>query len=171
MTHTSWPYFITAYSKELIIGLILRLPPKYSHERTIQIKTVDNWVESWNKTISYHQVTNVAMCTYHYFIATEKLVLEKLDLLELTERRTTISDRLNACTTDEPTRHSGKGRVEATTAGVSRRKRTQSGEEDFTMPCGSSQQDTSSVNTSKRLCTSKYFSSPEDCDDVDISFS
>lgn len=122
------------------------------------------------------------------FIATEKLILEKLDLLELTERRTTISDRLNACTADDTTQHcspasasysrgrdgshgSGKGRVEATTAGVSRRKRTQSGEEDFTMPCGSSQQDTSSVNTSKRLCTSKYFSSPEDCDDVDISFS
>ena len=104
------------------------------------------------------------------FIATEKLILEKLDLLELTERRTTISDRLNTCTADDTTKHCGKGRVEDTTAGVSRRKRTQSGEEDFTIPSGSSQQDTS-VNTSKRLCTSKYFSSPEDCEDIDISFS
>ena len=65
---------------------------------------------------------------------------------------------------------SGKRRKDIT-AGVARRKRTQSGEEDFTMPCDSSQLDTSCVNTSKRLCTSKYFSPPEDCNDVDISFS
>ena len=122
-------------------------------------------------------------------IATEKLVLEKLDLLELTERRTTTSDHSDTCTTDGSIQHcsptspldsysrgrddscdSGKRRKD-TTAGVSRRKRTQSGEQDFTMPCDSSQLDTSCVNTSKRLCTSKYFSSPEDCNDVDISFS
>ena len=125
-------------------------------------------------------------------IATEKLVLEKLDLLELIERRTTTSDHSDTCTADDSIQHcspasppgplasysrgrddsrdSGKRR-EDITAGVSRRKRTQSAEEDFTMPCDSSQLDTSSVNTSKRLCTSKYFSSPEDCNDVDISFS
>ena len=123
-------------------------------------------------------------------IATEKLVLEKLDLLELTERRTTTSGHSDTCTTDDSIQHcsppsplasysrgrdgshgSGKRREKETTAGVSRRKRTQSGEEEFTMPCDSSQLDTSCVNTSKRLCTSKYFSSPEDCNDVDISFS
>ena len=122
-------------------------------------------------------------------IATEKFVLEKLALLELTERRTTTSDHSDTCTADDSIQHcsppsplasysrgrdgsrdSGKRRKDIT-AGVSRRKRTQSGEEEFTMPCDSSQQDTSCMNTSKRLCTSKYFSSPEDSNDVDISFS
>lgn len=125
--------------------------------------------------------------------ATEKLVLEKLDLLKLTERRTTTSDHSDTCTADDSiqrhcsppsplasysrgrddSRDSGKRREEDITAGVSRsrRKRTQSGKGDFTMPCDSSQLDTSCVNTSKGLCTSKYFSSPEDCNDVDISFS
>jgi len=122
------------------------------------------------------------------FLFPEKLILEKLDLQELADtpvRDTSSSSQFSSpgisrfssspvvsCIRSREQSGDGShgdgshGDRKVTTAGLPRRKRMQT--EGPELVCDTLQPDTSSMNASKKLCTSRYFSSPEDCTDADL---
>ena len=121
---------------------------------------------------------------YNYFLFPEKLILEKLDLQELAETATRDTSGPSQCYSPRSSRlssspccsgeqsqgvgsHGDRKRGEDTAASLPGRKRMQTEEQRQFSDC--LPQDTSSVNVSKRLRTSRYFSSPEDdCADADL---
>jgi len=117
------------------------------------------------------------------FLFPEKLILEKLDLQESADtpvRDTSSSSQFPSpgssrfssspvvsCSREQSSDGShGHGDRKVTATGLPRRKRMQT--EGAERVCDTVQPDTSSMNASKRLCTSRYFSSPEDCTDADL---
>ena len=120
------------------------------------------------------------------FLFPEKLILEKLDLQELADipvRGTSSSSQFSSpgssrfssspvgsCSREQSGDGShgdgSHGGRKVTAAGLPRQKRMQT--EGPELVCDTLQPDTSSMNASKRLCTSRYFSSPEDCTDADL---